>query len=132
MRQRRCMVPSGSVTSPQGCDALEPSTASQPWGEVTDPEGTMHRLWRITDQAAIARTQEALAGVELLIADGHHRYETARTYAEEIGGEGEHRYVLMCLVSMSDPGLTIMPTHRMVTGLDGARRERLQHALERN
>ena len=48
--------------------------------------------------------QAALADAELLIADGHHRYETARTYAEEIGGEGEHRYVLMCLVSMSDPG----------------------------
>ena len=51
---------------------------------------------------------------ELLIADGHHRYETARVYAGEIGGEGEHRYVLMCLVSMSDPGLAMFPTHRLV------------------
>jgi uncharacterized protein (DUF1015 family) len=111
--------------------ALEPGTTEAPWGEVTDDEGTTHRLWRVTDQAAIARAQEALAGVELLIADGHHRYETARTYAEEIGGEGEHRYVLMCLVSMSDPGLAIFPTHRLVGGLDEPRRRRLDEALER-
>jgi uncharacterized protein (DUF1015 family) len=96
---------------------------------VTDDEGTTHRLWRVGDQAAIARAQEALVGVELLIADGHHRYETARTYAEEIGGEGEHRYVLMCLVSMSDPGLAIFPTHRLVGGLDDERRRRLEEAL---
>jgi uncharacterized protein (DUF1015 family) len=116
---------------PEGAawSALEPSTESPPWGEVTDPEGTIHRLWRITDQAAIARAQEALARVELLIADGHHRYETARTYAEEIGGEGEHRYVLMCLVSMSDPGLAIFPTHRLVGGLDDTHRGRLEEAL---
>jgi uncharacterized protein (DUF1015 family) len=111
--------------------ALEPATAEEPWGEVTDDEGTTHRLWRMRDQAAIARAQEALAGVELLIADGHHRYETARTYAEEIGGEGEHRYVLMCLVSMSDPGLAIFPTHRLVGGIDEERRRRLDDALER-
>ncbi len=110
--------------------ALEPATASPPWGEVTDEEGTTHRLWRVADQAAIARAQEALAGVELLIADGHHRYETARTYAEEAGGEGEHRYVLMNLVSMSDPGLAIFPTHRLVGGLNDTRRARLEDALQ--
>ena len=55
---------------------------------------------------------------ELLIADGHHRYETMQAYAEEIGGEGEHRYVLMCLVALEDPGLTVFPTHRLVRGLD--------------
>jgi uncharacterized protein (DUF1015 family) len=113
-------------------EAIEPATRAEPWGEVTDEDGTTHRLWRVGDLEAIARVEAALADAELLIADGHHRYETARTYAEEVGGEGEHRFVLVCLVSMSDPGLTIMPTHRMVTGLDGDRRERLQHALERN
>jgi uncharacterized protein (DUF1015 family) len=109
--------------------ALEPSTAAAPWGEVTDDEGTTHRLWRVTDAGAIAEAQAALADAELLIADGHHRYETARVYAEEIGGEGEHRYVLMCLVSMSDPGLAVFPTHRLVGGLDEARRRRLEDVL---
>ena len=66
-------------------------------------------------RGAIAAVQDALADAELLIADGHHRYETARVYAEEIGGEGDHRYVLMCLVALQDPGLTIFPTHRLLT-----------------
>lgn len=109
--------------------ALEPPTSAEPWGEVADEEGTTHRLWRVGDRAAIARVEEALAGRELLIADGHHRYETARTYADEIDGEGEHRFVLMCLVSMSDPGLAIFPTHRLVGGLDDERRRRLDEAL---
>ena len=59
-------------------------------------------------------SRRALAPAELLIADGHHRYETARVYAEEIGGEGEHRYVLMCLVALQDEGLTVFPTHRLI------------------
>ena len=71
--------------------------------------------------------QDALRDAELLIADGHHRYETARVYADEIGGEGEHRYVLMCLVALQDEGLAVFPTHRLVSGLagDGARIEAL-------
>jgi uncharacterized protein (DUF1015 family) len=63
--------------------------------------------------------QAAIADAELLIADGHHRYETARVYADEIGGEGAHRYVLMCLVALQDEGLTVFPTHRLVTNLKG-------------
>ncbi|HWI06806.1 MAG TPA: DUF1015 family protein [Solirubrobacteraceae bacterium] len=99
--------------------ALEPATREAPFGEVVDDDGTRNRLWRITDPAAIAAAQEAIAGAELLIADGHHRYETARVYAEEVGGEGPHRYVLMCLVALQDEGLTVFPTHRLVDGLKG-------------
>jgi uncharacterized protein (DUF1015 family) len=112
--------------------ALEPATASTPWGEVTDGDGTTHRLWRISDPETIAAVQEATRDVELLIADGHHRYETANTYAEELGGDGEHRYVLMCLVALEDPGLTVFPTHRLVRGLDRERQEALREALRRD
>lgn len=112
--------------------ALEPVTHAEPWGEVTDADATTHRLWRVADGATIERVQQALADRELLIADGHHRYETARTYAEEVGGEGDHRYVMMCLVSLSDPGLTILPTHRLVRGLDAGSRERLARLIERD
>jgi uncharacterized protein (DUF1015 family) len=97
--------------------ALEPATRGEPFGEVTDAGGTRNRLWRIADPAAITAVQGALADAELLIADGHHRYETARVYAEEVGGEGAHRYVLMCLVALQDEGLTVFPTHRLVDGL---------------
>jgi uncharacterized protein (DUF1015 family) len=112
--------------------ALESATSAPPWGEVSDPEGTVHRLWHVADPDAIAAVQRATKDAELLIADGHHRYETARAYAEEIGGEGDHRYLLMCLVALQDPGLTVFPTHRLVNGLDGAQLERLRAAIERD
>jgi uncharacterized protein (DUF1015 family) len=88
--------------------------AAEPFAEHTDAEGTVNRLGRVSDPAAIEAFRAALAGAELLIADGHHRYETARVYAEEVGGQGEHRYVLMCLVALQDRGLTVYPTHRLV------------------
>jgi uncharacterized protein (DUF1015 family) len=88
--------------------------AAEPFGEQTDDDGTVNRLGRVADPAAIDAFQEALRPAELLIADGHHRYETARVYAEEVGGEGEHRYVLMCLVALQDKGLTVFPTHRLI------------------
>jgi uncharacterized protein (DUF1015 family) len=101
-----------------------------PWGEVTDDDGTMHRVWRVADPAVLEAVTAALADSELLIADGHHRYETARTYAEEVGGEGPHRYTLMCLVSLEDPGLTVFPTHRLLTGLDPSQYEPLGQGLK--
>src|SRR5689334_20054176 len=79
--------------------------AAEPVDALTDDDGTVGRLGRVSDPAAIAAFQEALRDAELLIADGHHRYETARVYADEIGGEGDHRYVLMCLVALQDEGL---------------------------
>ncbi len=112
--------------------ALERHATGEPWGQATDDDGTIHRVWRVSDPGAIAAVREALTPSELLIADGHHRYETARVYAEEIGGEGPHRYVLACLVALQDPGLTVFPTHRLATGLDDRRREALHAALERD
>jgi uncharacterized protein (DUF1015 family) len=111
---------------------LAPHLQGPPFGEVTDGDGTTHRLWRVGDAGAIAAVQAALEPAELLIADGHHRYETARVYADEIGGEGGHRHVLMCLVSLQDPGLTIFPTHRLLTGLDDERRVALREAIRRD
>jgi uncharacterized protein (DUF1015 family) len=111
---------------------IAPHLGRPPFGELTDEDGTANRLWRIADAGAITAAREALAPAELLIADGHHRYETARVYAEEVGGEGGHRHVLMCLVSLSDPGLTIFPTHRLLTGLDDEKRVALRDAIRRD
>jgi len=108
--------------------ALEPHTEGEPFGEAKDADGTLNRIWRVTDAETIASVQAILADKELLIADGHHRYETARVYADEIGGEGEHRYVLMFLCSLSDPGLTIFPTHRLLTGLADEQQRNALHA----
>jgi uncharacterized protein (DUF1015 family) len=98
-------------------EMLAHATSGDPFAQVTDHEGTRNTLWRVSDPESIAALQAALADAELLIADGHHRYETARAYADELGGEGDHRYVLMFLVSLDDPGLLVFPTHRILTGL---------------
>src|SRR5205085_11913686 len=107
-------------------------TTQPPWAQTTDDDGTINQLWRVADHEAIQAVTNALADAELLIADGHHRYETARVYAEEIGGDGPHRYVLMCLVSLQDAGLTVFPTHRLVKGLRPDQHETLASALRAN
>ncbi len=107
-------------------NAVEPFTHGPPWGEVADDEGTIHKLWRIEDPGAIETFKQALKDTELLIADGHHRYETARVYQQE---EPSADHVLMCLVALQDSGLTVFPTHRLVTAAD---RVALDAALERD
>jgi uncharacterized protein (DUF1015 family) len=110
---------------------LEPALASDPWGEVTDVDGTTHRTWRIGDPAIHAAIATELARGELLIADGHHRYETSLAYQQEVGPGGPADYVLMALVSLEDPGLTVFPTHRLIAGLadDPAKQEKLGTGL---
>jgi len=97
---------------------LADNTAGPPFAEATSDDGTMNRLWRIDDDESLDIVEARLDGTELLIADGHHRYETARVYADEVGGEGPHRWVLMCLVALQDPGLELYPTHRLARGVD--------------
>ena len=109
--------------------ALEPYTAAEPWAETRDEDGTRSRLWRVTDADAIAAVRAATREAELLIADGHHRYETARVYADEIGGDGPHRYVLMNLVALQDEGLTVFPTHRLVSNTTAQTQEALGEAI---
>ena len=99
------------------------------FAELIDDDATVHRLGRVADADAIAAFTAALAPTELLIADGHHRYETARAYADEIGGEGAHRYVLMCLVALQDPGLAVFPTHRLVRDTTPSSQEALAATL---
>ncbi len=112
--------------------ALESATREQPWAQTEDPDGTVNRLWRVADAEAIRAVQAATRDAELLIADGHHRYETARVYAQEIGGEGDHNYVLMCLVALEDPGLTVFPTHRLLSKITPERQTALRDAILQN
>ncbi len=103
----------------------------EPWGEATDESGTVNRLWKVEDPAVLTAVTECLAGAQLLIADGHHRYETARAFRDEVGGEGLHNYTLMSLTGLDDPGLTVFPTHRLLSGFadDPERQERLGNGL---
>ena len=103
----------------------------EPWGEATDAGGTVTRVWRVGDPAIHAGVHELLAGAQLLIADGHHRYETAIAYRDEVGGEGGHEFTLMALTGLDDPGLTVFPTHRLLSGFRGdpERQRRLGEGL---
>jgi uncharacterized protein (DUF1015 family) len=112
--------------------ALESHRAHDAWAEATDDDGTVNRMWRVDSPEAIDAVKQTLQTAELLIADGHHRYETARVYADEIGGDGPHRYALMCLVALEDPGLTVFPTHRLLRGLRPDQHETLANALRRD
>jgi uncharacterized protein (DUF1015 family) len=109
---------------------LEPALG-EIWGEVTDDDGTTHRVWRVDDPSVHEAIAAELETGELLIADGHHRYETSLAYQREVGEGGPADYVLMALVSLEDPGLTVFPTHRLISGLadDPAKQEALGTGL---
>lgn len=113
------LSPIFSLTTADAWPAVAESTEVEPWAEVVDGDGTVHRLWPLDDPAVHQAIIETLSGAELLIADGHHRYETARAYRDEIGGEGPHDFTLMALTGLDDPGLTVFPTHRLVGGGSG-------------
>ena len=87
---------------------------------LTAEEGSIvHRVWRINDRAAVAAIQAAIEPKKLLIADGHHRYETALTFFREnpnLAGAGK---VMMTFVNLRGSGLVVLPTHRILDGLDG-------------
>ena len=96
--------------------------------DVTDRDGTRHRLWRVPD--GHAAVQLAMSG-PLLIADGHHRYEVALQYQDELGaGPGDPAASTMVYLSNADAdGLVIFPTHRVISGLDAATRTGLDDLL---
>jgi uncharacterized protein (DUF1015 family) len=92
--------------------------------EAKDHLGVVSRLWPISDQQAVSAVSGLLFERPVFIADGHHRYETGLKYLEERKAAGEVRdadapanFILMMLVSMADPGLIILPTHRLVSGV---------------
>jgi uncharacterized protein (DUF1015 family) len=94
---------------------LEPAASARPAMLVTDSDGTEHAFWPVAAENAVAAAQEALAEREILIADGHHRYETALAYHDEPGGEGAD-HILMYLANVHGDGLAVYPTHRVVMG----------------
>ena len=79
-------------------------------------DGTRHRFWVISDPGIHASIHEVMEGRQLLIADGHHRYETALAFAKEAGGgpEAATNFTLALLTEISDPGLVVLPTHRVL------------------
>jgi uncharacterized protein (DUF1015 family) len=104
---------------------LAPSPQAAQSIDVADEYGVAHRVWQVSDPDVIARVQEKMRDKKLVIADGHHRYETALNYRDECRAaapSGSHpqapyEYVMMTLVNMNNPGLLVLPTHRVVHSL---------------
>jgi uncharacterized protein (DUF1015 family) len=106
------------------------TTPSDPDLAVTDENGVVHRIWQVTDPSLINSLQTAMSGKKLIIADGHHRYETALTYRNQRRaadsskaqpaqdpGAAPYEFVMMTFVNMNSPSLLILPTHRLVHSL---------------
>lgn len=104
--------------------------------EATDHLGVVHRLWPVIDGTAQTAVSGLMADKSIFIADGHHRYETGLKYRDDLAAKGEltgdddpANFVMMQLVGMSDPGLLILPTHRLAKGFPGLTAETLAAAL---
>ena len=100
---------------------------------VYSDEGVTHDLEPITDEAATARLAALLADKKVWIADGHHRYETALAFRQNLGpkeGLIPEDFMMMALCSISDPGLVLLPTHRIVKSMALNREETLQRLAE--
>ena len=97
---------------------LQQSTAAAPVLDVLDDDGARHCLWPVADAARIAQIEALMADKKLLIADGHHRYETALAYRNEHPEDPAAQFVMMTLVNMHSPGLRILATHRVLRNLE--------------
>ncbi|HMU28029.1 MAG TPA: DUF1015 domain-containing protein [Solirubrobacterales bacterium] len=126
------LSPIFSLTTRDAWPVVAPAIeGEEAWAEVLGGDGTLNRVWKIEDPEIHRAVSQELDQAELLIADGHHRYETARAYRDEVGGEGAHCYTLMALTGLDDPGLTVFPTHRLLTGLkDPDLVDRLKRGVE--
>jgi uncharacterized protein (DUF1015 family) len=116
---------------------LEHAIRGQTPHDAVDHLGVVSRFWPLCDAEAVSRVQGLMGPRPIFIADGHHRYETAVRYHDDRRAAGAAReddspanFCLMMCVGMSDPGLVILPTHRLVTGLGGLKAEKLRSLLE--
>lgn len=128
----------------------------------TDETGDIHRMWVITNTDAISKVQQVMAEKRIFIADGHHRYETALNYKMEREAQGgdssngavaatnscyttpdgntccstnsdpAYNYVMMTLVNLYDPGLVVLPTHRLIKNVADLDKDRLVEQLSEN
>jgi uncharacterized protein (DUF1015 family) len=106
--------------------ACSEALTSPPQVDFRLGDGTRHRLWILPRRALFINVSQGMADKSIFIADGHHRYETSRNYRDLMRaryGRGpanrSYEFVMMYLSSMNDKGLTILPSHRLVTGVPG-------------
>jgi uncharacterized protein (DUF1015 family) len=104
------------VGDPDGVLLRATMPEGEPIAEARDLRGEMHRLWRLTEAGIVARVMALMEPRQVIIADGHHRYETAVEYA---GTHPAAAHKMMAFFALEAPGLTIVPNHRLVHGVPG-------------
>jgi uncharacterized protein (DUF1015 family) len=113
---------------------LAGAAGGNPTIDVEDEYGVAHRVWQVSDTEVIAAVQKEMSDKKLVIADGHHRYETALNYRNEqrVAGvsdsDAPSEFVMMTFVNMNDPGLLVLPTHRVVHSLQSFSAEAFEKA----
>jgi len=104
----------------QRIDSMMDEVAGQkPDIHIEDEYGVEHTIWTVTDRERVEFLQTQMADKKLIIADGHHRYETALAYRDEMGGKDGSDRMPMSFFNMDSPGLTILPTHRVLAKVPG-------------
>ncbi|HEV2808879.1 MAG TPA: DUF1015 domain-containing protein [Acidimicrobiales bacterium] len=92
-----------------------------PFARCTDEEGVHHRIWRVTSPAVLEGLVEVVESAPVIIADGHHRYETALAYRDRLradgAGEGPHDFVMALVVELAEDELSVRAIHRVLSGL---------------
>ncbi len=109
---------------------LEEESKKEPVIDFSDRKNVKNRLWRIDDEDKIKLIAEKMAGKKIFIADGHHRYETALHFREE-NGAGVADYVMMMFIDRNNPGLIVMPTHRLVSNIENFDSKKFIDGLEK-
>jgi uncharacterized protein (DUF1015 family) len=123
---------SGAIDS-----GLQAACPERPPIELTDDYGVLNRVWQVSDPAVVESVTKAMQDLKLVIADGHHRYETGLTYRDEqrataaASQELPSDFLIMTLVNMNSPGLVILPTHRVVHSLPNFHVETFRSAAEK-
>jgi uncharacterized protein (DUF1015 family) len=114
-----------SDPSDEVAKALRGGLRSAPDLSATDDLGVNHRVWRVDDPASLSAAAQRMGDKKVFIADGHHRYETALAYRDEMRKkhgmreDAAYEHVLMFLCNMDDEGIVILPTHRGVHSVEG-------------
>lgn len=114
------------------------ATPNEPTIEVTDEYGVVHRVWQFADPHVVNAVREKMRDKKLVIADGHHRYETALNYRNECreksstaDPDAPYEFVMMTFVNVNDPGLLVLPTHRVVHSLNSFSFDEFKNASSR-
>jgi uncharacterized protein (DUF1015 family) len=111
---------------------LKNAMLKKPVADVTDTEQVRHRIWRIDDEETTSSISDLMKSRYVIIADGHHRYKTALALSKENPGLQTAKYRMLTFVNISNPGLVVLPTHRVIQNLESFSKTKLLENIEQH